>query len=87
MLIDSEFKDKMKIDYTCKVMTAAPPASDCLTNNAEIGFEVTHVYGLTEKYMVLVLFVHGIQNGIIYQLKNKQRLNHAKELLILFKKA
>ena len=51
MLIDSEFKDKMKIDYTCKVMTAAaPPPAAVLQTMQEIGFEVTHVYGLTEVY-------------------------------------
>ena len=51
MLIDSKFQDKMKIDYTCKVMTAAaPPPAAVLQTMQEIGFEVTHVYGLTEVY-------------------------------------
>ena len=49
MLIDSEFKDKMKIDYTCRMHCAPPPAA-VLQTMQEIGFEVTHVYGLTEVY-------------------------------------
>ena len=51
MLIDSSNREKIKLDYTCKVMTAAaPPPAAVLQSMQEIGFEVTHVYGLTEVY-------------------------------------
>ena len=51
MLIDSSIREKIKLDYTCKVMTAAaPPPAAVLQSMQEIGFEVTHVYGLTEVY-------------------------------------
>ena len=51
MLIDSSIREKIKLDYKCKVMTAAaPPPAAVLQSMQEIGFEVTHVYGLTEVY-------------------------------------
>ena len=51
MLIDGSENEKFKIKNKCKVMTAAaPPPAAVLQSMQEIGFEVTHVYGLTEVY-------------------------------------
>ena len=51
MLVDSSMREKTKFNHLCKVMTAAaPPPAAVLQSMQEIGFEVTHVYGLTEVY-------------------------------------
>ena len=51
MLVDSSIREKIKFNHSCKVMTAAaPPPAAVLQSMQEIGFEVTHVYGLTEVY-------------------------------------
>jgi fatty-acyl-CoA synthase len=51
MLINAPAEIKEKFDYSIKVMTAgsAPPAAT-LEAMAQMGFEVTHVYGATEAY-------------------------------------
>lgn len=51
MLVDTDMREKIKFYHSCKVMTAAaPPPAAVLQSMQEIGFEVTHVYGLTEVY-------------------------------------
>ncbi|MFT5607669.1 MAG: fatty-acyl-CoA synthase, partial [Parvicella sp.] len=43
--------ERREFDHTCKVMTAAaPPPASVLQKMQQQGFEVTHVYGLTETY-------------------------------------
>ena len=51
MLINTSAKHKEGINHTVKVMTAgaAPPAA-VIQNIEEMGFDITHVYGLTETY-------------------------------------
>lgn len=51
MLINTPAKHKEGIEHNVKVMTAgaAPPAS-VIQSMEEMGFDVTHVYGLTETY-------------------------------------
>lgn len=51
MLASAPDEIKPKFDHTVKVMTAgAPPPASILQTMAEDGFEVMHVYGLTETY-------------------------------------
>mgnify|MGYP001291521116 FL=1 len=51
MLADASEKEKMSFNHLCKVMTAAaPPPASVLEAMQELGFHVTHVYGLTEVY-------------------------------------
>jgi len=51
MLINAKADDRRTWDHQVKVMTAAsaPPAA-VLAHMAEMGFDVAHVYGLTETY-------------------------------------
>ncbi|HBD22886.1 MAG TPA: acyl-CoA synthetase [Oceanospirillaceae bacterium] len=51
MINNAEDKDKQGIDHQIKVMTAgaAPPAA-VIQAMEDIGFDITHVYGLTETY-------------------------------------
>ena len=47
-------------------MTAAsPPPPSILEDIEKSGFNVTHVYGLTESYGPMQLYVNGRQNGRI----------------------
>ena len=51
MLADASEKEKIPFKHLCKVMTAAaPPPASVLEAMQELGFHVTHVYGLTEVY-------------------------------------
>ncbi len=51
MLADASEKEKIPLNHLCKVMTAAaPPPASVLEAMQELGFHVTHVYGLTEVY-------------------------------------
>jgi fatty-acyl-CoA synthase len=51
LMVNAEIQDKRTFDQTCKVMTAAaPPPAKVLQSMQEMGFDVTHVYGLTEVY-------------------------------------
>jgi fatty-acyl-CoA synthase len=51
MMVNATLSEKKDFDQTCKVMTAAaPPPARVLQSMQESGFEVTHVYGLTEVY-------------------------------------
>ncbi len=51
MLADASAEEKRLFSHTCKVMTAAaPPPAAVLEAMQELGFKVTHVYGLTEVY-------------------------------------
>ena len=51
MLADATSKEKTSFDHSCKVMTAAaPPPAAILEAMQKLGFQVTHVYGLTEVY-------------------------------------
>ena len=51
ILADASEKEKMSFNHLCKVMTAAaPPPASVLEAMQELGFHVTHVYGLTEVY-------------------------------------
>ncbi len=51
MLANAPEEIQLVPDYTVQVMTAgAPPPSKVLEKTAELGFNVIHVYGLTETY-------------------------------------
>jgi len=51
MMVNATLSEKKFFDQSCKVMTAAaPPPAKVLQSMQEDGFEVTHVYGLTEVY-------------------------------------
>ncbi len=51
MVADAGDEDRRDFDHQVKVMTAAaPPPAATLQRMAEAGFDVTHVYGLTETY-------------------------------------
>ena len=51
MLANAPEAVRYRPDYTVQVMTAgAPPPSKVLEKTAQLGFNVTHVYGLTETY-------------------------------------
>ncbi|WP_298431193.1 AMP-binding protein [uncultured Jannaschia sp.] len=50
-LVNAPAADRRDFDHTVQVYTAgAPPPAATLARMAEAGFEVTHVYGLTETY-------------------------------------
>ncbi|NNU79313.1 acyl-CoA synthetase [Halovulum dunhuangense] len=50
-MINATDEERREFSHRCKVMTAAaPPPAAVLQSMAEQGFEVTHVYGLTEVY-------------------------------------
>ncbi len=51
MMINASASEKKDLKQKCRVMTAAaPPPAKVLQSMQESGFEVTHVYGLTEVY-------------------------------------
>jgi fatty-acyl-CoA synthase len=51
LMIDAAPEERRAFSHTCKVMTAAaPPPAAVLERMQEQGFDVTHVYGLTEVY-------------------------------------
>jgi fatty-acyl-CoA synthase len=51
LMIDAAPDERRAFSHTCKVMTAAaPPPAAVLERMQEQGFDVTHVYGLTEVY-------------------------------------
>ncbi|MAH84652.1 MAG: acyl-CoA synthetase [Rhodospirillaceae bacterium TMED8] len=51
LVINATDTERRKFDHQVKVMTAAaPPPATTLQQMQEQGFEVTHVYGLTETY-------------------------------------
>ena len=51
MMVNATQSQKKDFSQKCKVMTAAaPPPAKVLQSMHEAGFEVTHVYGLTEVY-------------------------------------
>ncbi|MEO1550569.1 MAG: acyl-CoA synthetase [Pseudomonadota bacterium] len=51
MMINANEMERRSFPQTCKVMTAAaPPPAAVLQSMQEQGFDVTHVYGLTEVY-------------------------------------
>ena len=51
MVADTGDEDRRSFDHSCKVMTAAaPPPPAVMERMIELGFSVTHVYGLTETY-------------------------------------
>ena len=50
-MIDATSEERRAFSHRCKVMTAAaPPPAAVLLQMQERGFDVTHVYGLTETY-------------------------------------
>ncbi len=50
-MINANDDERRPFDHACKVMTAAaPPPAKVLQSMQEQGFDVTHVYGLTETY-------------------------------------
>ena len=51
MLINAPEEDRLPVDRTVEFFTAAaPPPAPVLAKMAEAGFNVTHLYGLTETY-------------------------------------
>ena len=51
MIVNASEKEKKPFSHVCRVMTAAaPPPAKVLQSMNEMGFEVTHVYGLTEVF-------------------------------------
>ena len=51
MLINAKKEDRLPLDRRVKVMTAAaPPPASVIERMEKMGFDVTHVYGLTEVY-------------------------------------
>ena len=81
---------KMKIKKVLKnkvyAMTAgAPPPSAILEKMEKLGFEVMHVYGLTETYGHIFI-VPGIHLGMNYLKIKKQKLKHSKACVILTQK-
>ncbi len=51
MMVNASKAEKKEFKQKCKVMTAAaPPPAKILQSMQEAGFDVTHVYGLTEVY-------------------------------------
>lgn len=51
MLVNAEQADRREIDHVVNVMTAgAPPSPATIKGMEEMGFNVLHVYGLTETY-------------------------------------
>ncbi len=51
MILDAQAGQKRAFDHQVRMMTAAaPPPAAVLARMAEAGFDVTHVYGLTETY-------------------------------------
>ena len=51
MIINAESSDRKEFSHTVEIMTAgAPPPAAILEGIEKLGFNVTHVYGLTETY-------------------------------------
>ncbi len=51
MIVNATSDEKKYFSHLCKIMTAAsPPPAKVLQSMNEIGFDVTHVYGLTEVF-------------------------------------
>lgn len=51
LILNAKPEEKRSFDHPVKVMTAAaPPPASVLAGMAKEGFQVTHVYGLTETY-------------------------------------
>ena len=51
MIVNASEEEKKPLSHICKIMTAAaPPPAKILQSMKEIGFDVTHVYGLTEVF-------------------------------------
>ncbi|NKB77470.1 MAG: AMP-binding protein [Gammaproteobacteria bacterium] len=51
MIINADASERQEFDHHVKMMTAAaPPPASVLASMEEEGFDVTHVYGLTETY-------------------------------------
>ncbi len=51
MMVNASVSEKKEFKQKCQVMTAAaPPPAKVLQSMQEAGFDVTHVYGLTEVY-------------------------------------
>ncbi len=51
MIINTDAAQQFTLDYPVKVMTAAaPPPAPILQSMEDLGFHMTHVYGLTETY-------------------------------------
>lgn len=51
LILNAKEEEKRTFSHTVKVMTAAaPPPASVLAGMAKQGFQVTHVYGLTETY-------------------------------------
>lgn len=56
MLANAPKEDQSHLDHKVEVMTAgAPPPASVLASMAQLGFNVTHVYGLTETYGHILL--------------------------------
>jgi len=51
LMVNAKKNEKKNFKQRCKVMTAAaPPPAQVLESMQKLGFDVTHVYGLTEVY-------------------------------------
>ena len=69
LMVNADDALKQGIDHKVNVMTAAaPPPPAVLEAMARLGFEVTHVYGLTEVYgPAVVCSWHGKWNDLSYE--------------------
>ncbi|WP_112320335.1 acyl-CoA synthetase [Oceanibium sediminis] len=85
MMIGAPKEEQRPFPQTCRVMTAAaPPPASVLAQMAEQGFDVTHVYGLTEVYGPAVVCAwHEEWNALPVEeqarLKSRQGVNYLLE--------
>ncbi len=81
-VVDATDDERRDFDHTVNVMTAAaPPPASTLEGMQRLGFNVTHVYGLTETYGPAVICSwHDEWNGLSPQeqaeLKSRQGVNY-----------
>ena len=65
MIVNTPKEDQKKLKRKVNVLTAgAPPPSIIFEKMENLGFEVMHVYGLTETYGHMLQCVHGMKHGM-----------------------
>ena len=82
LIANADEKDKKEINHKVYVLTAgAPPTSAILEKMDNLGFEVMHVYGLTETYGIF-FNARGMKNGSHNQNLKKLILKQDKVFVI-----